>query len=144
MRPKPIDSLRSEDLLAYPIWEYATDSEDEFDETYVRPIGEHYVPAQFDHAVYHAACDVVTRSGKALIGFMSICNRELHDVSPIVVGSQEGEYFCLDYAPDRRNRAAFEAVIGSPYETSFPVRWKLRVLVEGEREFRSGEYGGAI
>ena len=140
MKPKPIDELVRADLHAFPLWEYATDAEEECDETCVRPVERATIPSSHDYVVYHVVCDVVSAHGANYIGFMSLCNGELHDDAPVVVGAQRGEYFCIESAPQRRQRAAFEAVFGVEHAALFPLRWTLRLRVEGETAYRSGRY----
>ena len=51
---KPIDQLTPEDLEAFPIWEFATDEEedDERDETWVRPVDAAFIePDQYSLSV---------------------------------------------------------------------------------------------
>ena len=141
MHPKPIDELVQDDLLRHSIWEYAT--EGEFDETYVQPFPGEAVPAGADDGqIYHVACDLRTARGKELLGFMSLCQAALHDVVPAMVGTRPVQDFSFECPPRRRDQAAFEAFVGSPFDALFPVQWKLRVLVEGESTFRSGSYAG--
>ena len=142
MRAKPIADLVRDDLLAHAIWEFATDAEDEGDETYVRPVDAMRVPSDVDYQVYHVACDLRTAGGRELLGFMSVCNGEIEDPVPGIVGSTPLENFSLEHPPDRRTRAAFEALMGAPFNGVFPVSWRLRVLVNGERDLRSGVFAG--
>lgn len=137
--PKPIDQLTVLDLHQYPIWTYATGSEDEDDETAVCPVPAPVVPIDPEHQIFHVACDLVLATGVQLIGFMSLCEGTWHDAEPIVVGDGD-RYWPLGTAPGRRERPAVEALCGGPYHTLFPVRWRLRVLVAGETELRCGIY----
>ena len=139
---KPIDQLSTDDLRNHPIWEYATDEEDEHDETWVRPLEMRAVPVDDESDVVHVACDLVLATGRELTGFVSLWNGELHDEAPVVVGAS-GQYWPLDGRPHRRNRVAFEDFFGMPYDGLFPVRWRLRAFVASERELRSGSYPGS-
>jgi hypothetical protein len=139
---KPIHELSAHDLRSYPIWEFATGHEGEHDETAVTPSAVTEIPAGDDYVVYHAACVVTTAVGKSLSGFMSLTAGELHDPAPVVVG-EAGGYFPLDYAPDRKEKALFESVVGSSYSAIFPVSWKLLSCIEGEANPRSGTFGVA-
>ena len=140
---KPIDQLSSEDLREYPIWEYASDEEEEHDETWVRPLAVTLVPVNEDRDVVHVACTLILATGRELVGFMSLWNGELQDEAPVAVGTS-GQYWPLDYPPHRRNRAAFDAFFDAPYEDLFPVRWRLCVAVGAERDLRSGTYPGHV
>lgn len=138
---KPIDQLSSSDLQEHLIWEYATDEEEEHDETYVRPVAASAIPQDNDYNVFHVSCDVTLSNGKCFSGFMSICNGEVHDDAPVAVG-EAGQYWPLDCQPHRRNQAQFESFFGSSYNDIFPVRWRLRALAVGEQSVRSGTYHG--
>lgn len=139
MPPKPIHELTAGDLRAHRIWVYATGDEDEVDETYVRPEDAAAVPGSAEFAVFHVACTVVTALGARLSGFMSVCEGELQDPAPVVVGEEAG-YFPLDCPPTRREALAFEQVLGAPYAQVFPVQWHLLLPIEGEQSPRSGSF----
>ncbi len=135
---KPIDELTVADLHAHPIWEYSMD-EEAGDETYVCPTGAEIVPNETSYDVYHVACDLTIATGARFTGFLQICNGELHFPVPIVVGGPE-DYWCLDAAPARRERAKFEAFFKVNYPGLFPMTWSLRVPVSGENSLRTGVY----
>jgi hypothetical protein len=136
---KPIDELSAEDLHTHPIWEYAMDEEEEHDETYVHPVAAPSVPREL-HVVYHAACELITASGKSYAGFMSICNGALHGEAPVVVGNA-GEYWPLDLPHDYQP-TKFKQLFGVTHSALFPVRWRLRVPIAGELEPPTGVYNG--
>lgn len=140
---KPIATLTTDDLEMWPLWTYATDHEgdDDIDETYVRPVLADVVPTDADYSVYHVACDVFLASGRRLSGHVEVCNGETDGGPPSVV-DHHGEGFPLEHPPHRRNRAAFDALFREPYEALFPVRWRLRLLIAGEEDFREGEFAG--
>lgn len=140
MPPKPIHELTAADLRAHPIWVYATGDEGEVDETCVRPVDAEAIPSSAEFAVFHVACTVVTALGARLLGFMSVCEGELHDLAPVVVGEEAG-YFPLDCPPTRREALAFEHVLGAPYARIFPVQWHLLLPIAGEQIRRSGGFG---
>lgn len=136
---KPIDELSDDDLRRYPIWEYATDAEEEHDETYVRPVNADEVPADVDCNVYHVACDVRSATGALFAAFVSVCNGQCDGDAPIIVGSP-GEYWPVDERPHRRVRERFDAFFGAPYEALFPLTWTLRALIRGETQPRTGSF----
>ena len=137
---KPIDELSANDLRIYPIWEYAMDDEEEHDETYIRPVVASVVPQELN-VVYHAACDVTAATGKSYVAFMSICNGELHDEAPVIVGNS-GEYWPLDPPYTRQFAKKLEKFFGVAYNSLFPMQWRLRVPVTGEQKAWSGTYNG--
>lgn len=139
--PKPVHTLSADDLTRHPIWTYATDSEGDHDETYVRPVNGSQIPADEDHAVYHVACDIATSTGARHIGFVSICNGQYAGEAPTVVGAA-GEYWPLDELPLRRSRAQFDAFFGVQYEALIPVEWTMRALIHGEKRCLTGVYAG--
>jgi hypothetical protein len=134
---RPIHLLSAGDLLRDPIWEYAMDEESEGDETYVRPVRRDRVPRGPENCVYHVACDVTAASGGRFLGFVEVCEGEIGDPVPIVVGAS-GEYWPLDEAPRRKERPRFEAFFRASFEALFPVEWTLRVRIEGESTLRTG------
>src|SRR5688572_20988439 len=69
---KPINRITTQDLDAYPIWEFATDEEDieGRDETWIRPVPANSVPRNA-HSLSVAA-DFVTSSGKVLPGIIGV------------------------------------------------------------------------
>ncbi len=78
---KPVDKLTVGDLVAFPIWEFASDEEDVEgqDETWVRPVGRKQVPAgAYSQLV---ASDFTTASGVKLQGFMTVTTANKIEVS---------------------------------------------------------------
>jgi hypothetical protein len=137
---KPIHELTVRDLSMHRVWEYATGSEVGHDETCVCPVALPEIPAQEeDFVVYHVACSIRTAPGRTLMGFMSVCGGELHDVAPVILGA-EGGYFPLDCPPTRKEEAAFETAAGAPYREVFPVSWRMSVPFAGETEVRAGTF----
>ena len=140
---KPIGELTSDDLEMFPLWEFATDAEGDYDETCVRPVVADAVPVDADNTVYHVACDVFLASGRTLSGHVEVCNGALDGGPPMVVNDL-GDAFPLGDPPHRRNQAAFDALFRVPYEALFPVRWRLRLPLAGEMLHREGEFAGNI
>lgn len=135
---KPIDDLKPSDFEAHPIWEYSMD-EEEGDETWVRPYTKPAVPASGDYQVYHVATDLTAATGKAFVGFMSVCEGDLHDTAPYIVGEGEN-YWIMDMPPSRKERQAFQQFFGATYTELFPMRWVMRAKIGNEKTVRSGEY----
>ena len=135
---KPIDRLTTEDLAMFPLWEVAADIDTGRDETTVRPVDSAVVPVDADRTVYHVACDVELGNGRRLTGRVCVSDGELFPEPPIVVDDAGNAYF-LDGPPAPRQEAAFEALFGVPFEGMFPVRWQLRLPLDGEPAYRAGE-----
>jgi hypothetical protein len=50
-----------------------------------------------------------------------------------------GEAVDLEQPPSGHRQIAFEALAGAPFASVFPVRWHLRLALEGESAYREGE-----
>jgi hypothetical protein len=137
---KPIDQLTRDDLEDFPLWEFATDVEGDFDETAVRPVAADWVPREA-HQVYTVACDVRTASGRMLLGHLGVVDGEMDGEAPTLVTDTHGS-FGLDERPHRRIRAAWDALLGGEYEAHFPVHWRLRLPIAGELAPREGTFDG--
>ncbi len=145
---KPINELTVEDLHAFPIWEFATDEEgvQGQDETWVRPVRSNQVPiGAYSQLV---ATDFSTAGGTRLQGFMTVTTADGIKITP---GSlvREGLYLVLPGKLEERARVegpswtiqtrkeVVEALGDSPASV-FPVAYKLRVAIRGEKALRSG------
>jgi hypothetical protein len=133
---KPIDRLTREDLEQFPLWEFAGGDEDDHDETCVRPVASEDVPDE-EYTVFQVACDVTTATGRRLLGHIGVCDGAIDDDAPTLVTDGLGS-FGLDEWPHRRNRAAYDALLGGEYESHFPVEWQLRLPLSGENALRVG------
>jgi len=141
---KPVQELTAHDFQDHPIWEYAMDEEDAYDETYVRPVYSHAVP-QKEWVVYQVACTVTVASGKSYSGFLEICNNAFHcgDGVPVVVGNSGSDYWWLGAEPDDKSeRHKFEKFFGATYAQLLPIRWQLCVPVPGNSSLQSGIFEG--
>ena len=147
MRPslktrKPIDELKPEDLIAFPIWEFASDEEgdEEQDETWVRPH-----PAKMmgpDLYALSVAADFLASSGQTFPGFVGVTTAGdlefghgvlLHENDHIFVPSAE-------YPQAKKERKAVAAALRMKESQVFPLRYTLRVLLQGEVALRHGEF----
>lgn len=140
---KAINELNHEDLEAFPIWEFANDEEEneEQDETWVRPVPGNVI--DLDQYSLSVAADFVTASGKAISGAVDVTTADefefghaflLYDDRYIFVSSEK-------FPDGNQERNAVALALGLPVEKAFPLKFTLRVLVEGETNFRSGEFG---
>jgi len=145
---KPVNELSVEDLLAFPIWEFATDEEDVQgqDETWVRPVRHNQVPREAYSQL--VATDFTTAGGMRLQGFMTVSTAEGTEVTAgAVVG--EGAYHVLPSMSEERaqkeglswavqsRKKLVEALHGSA-GCVFPMAYRLRVAIRGEKTARSG------
>lgn len=140
---KPINELNPEDLEAFPIWEFAIDEEEneEQDETWVRPVPGNVIDS--DEYSLSVAANFITASGKAISGAVDVTTADefefghaflLYDGSYIFVPSEK-------FSDANQERNAVALALGLPVEKVFPLKFTLRVLVEGETNFRNGEFG---
>lgn len=139
---KPVEQLTPDDFAAFPIWEFAIDNPDQ-DETWVRPVDASTVPV--DAYSLLVAADFTTASGQPLQGFLGVTTAGvLHIAQPILLAN--GRY--LPYLP---TAAAFlqptshagewlAAQVGLPVAELFPLRYTLRVVIDGEAAPRSGSF----
>jgi len=145
---KPVNELTIEDLRTFPIWEFASDEEgvEGQDETWVRPVRRNQVAmGAYSQLV---STDFSTAGGAWLQGFMTVTTAEGIEVSPgAVVG--EGVYHVLPSLTEERAREeglswAIETrkevveALGGSAAGVFPIAYKLRVGIRGEKAPRSG------
>jgi len=142
---KPIDQLTPEDFGAFPVWEFALDEESnpDQDETWVRPIDTSAVPA--DAYSLLVAADFTTSSGQPLQGFVGVTTAGALQIDqPILLAN--GSY--LPYLPSavaflQPQPTAGEwlaAQLGLSVAELFPLRYTLRVVIDGEAAPRSGTF----
>jgi hypothetical protein len=139
---KPIDQLKPEDLIAFPVWEFASDEEEdeEQDETWVRPhLAKMMGPDLYDLSV---AADFLASSGQTFTGFIGVTTAGdlefghgvlLHENTHIFVPSAE-------YPQAKKERKAVAAALRVKESQVFPLKFTLRVLLQGEVAPRHGEF----
>jgi hypothetical protein len=148
MRPslrtrKPINQLQPEDLAAFPIWEFATDEEgnEEQDETWVRPVESKSVgPHLYSLSV---AAEFQTASGQAITGFVGVTTAEAFEFGHGVLLHQ-GKYIFVpsaEYPHAKKEHKVIALALGMEESQVFPLKFALRVVVQGEATFRRGEFG---
>jgi hypothetical protein len=145
--PKPVDELTEADLRAFPMWEYALDEEDTYDETFVRPLELASVP--LDSWSIQIAARYWLRSGAEYFGCADVSlAADPQRILPqfIVVG---GKSVALPYPPAADAipdvdlgidlaRHNLPKALGLPIEDILPAKFQLLVLVEGEVTLRVG------
>ncbi len=134
---KPIDQLTAEDLKAFPVWEFATDEEEVEgrDETWVRPVNVGRIAN--DAWSLSVASDFVAPNGSRFEGIMEVTTAvpSPFPAASLIVG---GSYLYIDGAPGSRERRTLARKLGGTEAELFPLRFTLRVLVEGESTHRTG------
>lgn len=135
---KPIDQLTADDLLVFPIWEFATDEEgvEGRDETWVRPVDARTVRKGLWSL--SVAADFRTSSGVAIPGFVGVTTADGIELSQGVL-LPNGRYIFVDVS-DASARSATANALGLREQDTFPLTFTLRVRIGREREFRAGSF----
>ena len=143
---KPIDQITVADLVDFPIWEFCLDEEgvDGMDETWVRPLAAAEVP----NGAYSlsVAAAFGTASGLRVNGLIgvTVAEGEVEIAYPVLLfdgkylfvpGKDDMGIDTLGEHDEKLRSAVADALGTSPI---FPLRYRLRVLVEGEATHREG------
>lgn len=146
---KPVVKLTAGDFRAFPIWEYAIDEADssDQDETWVRPVSLPNIPKRACSQI--VATDFATPAGKKLQGFMIVTTA--NGRVEISAGSVVGRigYRVLPHLSRKlavKRRASWDvearehllSTLKQHEVDVFPMRYSLRVPVQGEGEPRTG------
>ena len=139
---KPVDQLKPEDFVDFPIWEFADDEEgvEGQDETWVRPHARKVVGK--DLYSLSVAADFVAASGKVLAGFVGVTTAEAFEVGHGVI-FHEGNYIFVpsaEYPGATEERKAVAGALGMKEAQVFPLKYTLRVLLKGETALRCGVF----
>jgi hypothetical protein len=136
---KPIDQLKPQDLVAFPIWEFASDEEevDGQDETWVRPVEETVVRKGLWSL--SVAADFRTRSGAEFPGLVSVSTAEGVELGHGAVLAHDKYIFVGSGALFDGSQVASE--LNLPIGDVFPLAFTLKVLVTGEKRHRTGTFG---
>lgn len=139
---KPIDALTHDDLEAFQVWEFADDEEgtEEQDETWVRPVDTAVIP-QGAYSLSVAA-RFTTAAGLELVGFIGVSTDDAFEISHAsLITSNRYLYLpAVSYADAETDYNELAAALEQPLSAVFPLRFELRVLLDGERVFRYGEF----
>ena len=135
---KPIEQLTAEDLVAFPIWEFATDEEDAEgqDETWVRPVDARSVRKGLWSLT--VAADFRTASGVAVPGFVGVSTADGVEIGHGVL-LPEGKYVFIDLASASARSSTAKTLDLNTGQT-FPLTFTLRVPIGREKAFRSGVF----
>lgn len=106
------------------------------DETWVRPLNASNIPR--DAFSLSAAADFISPNGSQREGIVEVTTAI---ASPFPSASLivRGEYLYVDGAPGSRERRRLAIKLGGTEAEIFPLKYTLRLLVEGEAAYRSGE-----
>lgn len=134
---KPVDKITVADLRSFPIWEFASDKEGEpgQDETWIRPVRATMVPDGEYSLLVAASFDASPTF--SLLGFMTVTTADHPaDVSPGAIVT-DGAYH---FIPSPKMVGATEGRIALTLSLgiTFPLSYKLLVLIEGEDQLREG------
>lgn len=139
---KPIDALRLSDVEAFPIWEFATDEEENEgqDETWVRPIRLKKIPA--DAYSLSVSASFTSPTGAKYRGIVGVNTAEGFEVVHAAVLTEESYVFVpwpgMAGASQMARDAAEE--LGIEAKDLFPLSFRLGVPIEGELSLREGCY----
>ena len=135
---KPITMLQGDDLDLFPIWVFCDDEEGVagMDETWVRPLDATTIPSRAYSLTI--AADLKTASGFELAGFLAVDTMGGFDVSG--VGTPFPRYGIAMANPSAVDRAAFATSIGLAVDQTFPITYRARAVIEGERVPREGRF----
>jgi hypothetical protein len=133
---KPIDRLSPDDLLVFPIWEFAIDEEgiEGRDETWVRPVGARTIRKGLWSL--SVAADFRTSSGAAIPGFVGVTTAGGIELGGGVL--LPGTKYVFVDVSDASGRAKTAKALALSVQETFPLTFTLRVLIGREKNFRTG------
>jgi hypothetical protein len=146
---KPIVKLIASDFHVYSVWEFADDEEcvDGQDETWVRPVDCNFVrKGKYSQIV---ASDFISCKGRKLQGFMSVSTSggKIKILPGSIVGSigyrvipvLSRKLAKIRKAPwDIKVRDKLLISLDQPEVEVFPLKYFLRVTIQGEKQKRKG------
>lgn len=138
---KPVDSLRAEDLRAFPVWQYT--GREGADETYVRPVKRIPVNSLTGKVV---GTRVWLANGEyvwALIGNVDAKNPRLTEHFLTISVERDGKWFGLaryhDFDFTERGPDALARFLGLPVDTVFPLTYDITKVAKGEAAALQGQ-----
>jgi hypothetical protein len=137
-------SLSARDLMRYPIWEYAIDTEGLpwRDETWRRPLKRNTVP--WNKYSLTVAATMTIRAGQHFDGDAYVTTAD-GTVDVPMGGIRVGKrwfFIPTDNPLESQARKDLAAALGLRVEEVFPIHWQLKVPLEGESALRTGEFTG--
>lgn len=141
---KPIEELTEEDLATFPLWEYVLDEED-YDETYVRPLDAETLPRE-SYSISVAARYWLKSGAEYLGTVMVTTGTETIEILPafIFVGGKAMSLpNPLSGTPDvglgiDLVRENLPKRMRLPMDQILPAKYQLLVRLEGEANPREG------
>jgi hypothetical protein len=136
---KPIDKLTPNDLVVFPIWEFASGEEqvEEQDETWVRPVDAKVVrKGSYSLSV---AADFRTASGLIIPGIVGVSTDDGVELDHGVL-LHDGKYVFVQHG-NAREKSKTARELGLTAKVVFPMSFTLRVRIGREKELRVGSYG---
>jgi hypothetical protein len=139
---KPIDQLQPEDLSFFPIWEFATDEEEneEQDETWIRPVATQVIEP--DCYSLSVAARFETISGQSILGCVGVTTANEFEFGDGVL-LHNGKYIFVpssDYFNADEDRKAVASSLQLAESQVFPLKFTLLVNVRDEQLPRKGEF----
>ena len=137
---KPVHLLTSDDLSAFPVWEYADDEEavEGRDETWVRPVPFEAVPSR---SYLIVAADFESAGGRRFRGYVFVSTLEGEpDACQAVIWSGSSCFFVAN--PEavvyESSRAELLSGLGVGEHEMFPLSFRVCLPVEGVKGRWSG------
>ena len=139
-RPRPVASLRPDDLKAHPIWRFVED--DEADETYVWPVGGRRVTRLAGKVV---GAEVTLADGSQRWGVFSNVDADNPELTEHFITLSlfvAGRWFHLaryhDIDARKRGPRALAAALRRPVGRVFPIRYDLRPFMRNAPPWLEG------
>jgi hypothetical protein len=133
---KPIDQLTADDLLTFPIWEFAEEGGEGQDETWVRPIDAFSIRKGLWSL--SVAADFRTSSGETIPGIVDVTTADGVELGHGVLLPKD-KYIFIDVR-NAPARLATAKALGLSVRDTFPLTFTLRVRIGSERDFRTGSF----
>jgi hypothetical protein len=138
---KPIDQLRPNDLIAFPVWEFVDEEHEEGqDETWVRPVRAKKVPR--NSYSLSVAATLTTPKGVEYQGIVGVTTAEGFEAVHAAVLTEHDYVFIpwpgMTGAAEQARGAARQ--LGLKASELFPLAYRLAVPVAGEASLREGVY----
>ena len=135
---KPVNHLTLADLERFPIWEFALDEEgvEGQDETWVRPVESNAIPRDSRSLTVSATFTLANGNiHHGVVGYSAADGMGSFECGVI---NSEGVYLFIphNFPPEL---PSFIASLGADVRGVFPMKYQLKVPVEGERDLRTGE-----
>jgi hypothetical protein len=133
---KQVYDLTTEDLRAYPLWEFCLDEEgvEGQDEATVKPSVDVEVPG-YSPGAYVVATDFFLHDGSSLEGYIySGKPSDFGCVQPnVILGSGQVNFWFGIRAPNAEKLKRIYERFGKTKDQLFPLSYKTRVAINGNR-----------